>query len=258
MANLAQTYIHLRPFSMTKTEAAEVAGRVQQQIRPVVEHIYRQDVVLDIRFEEGSLKAWFSIAGAIGALYTFVATYKDFKEGVGELCSDAREFGVNVCEIFAAATKVSDNQIYRIEKRLKTPGKLRRLIFKLEKLDEIAGRISNEQLLRELSEVYRILDSVKSDLTEAEHERLLGTFKFKNLAPLNKIPDQILRAPHLAIRNREEFEGYEQDLLEPLMAKPQSLMSENGSIRLLVPALRNEVVYHDVVPIPRAKNDEVD
>ena len=90
--------------------------------------IYGGDVEIEVQIEEGSLITRLTVAGLIiGGMYSHVADYKGFKESVVELCDDAREFAVDVCAPFIKKAGVPKEDVYRFERRLKTPGKLYRL-----------------------------------------------------------------------------------------------------------------------------------
>ncbi len=90
--------------------------------------IYGGGVEVDVQIEEGSLITRITVVGGLllGA-YSTIADYKGFKDRVVEMCDDAREFAVDVCSPFVKKAGVPNEDVYRFERRLKTPGKLYRL-----------------------------------------------------------------------------------------------------------------------------------
>jgi len=83
--------------------------------------------------EEGSLKSRIPVGAALLAIYGGVADYKGFKESIVAMCDDARDFAVDVFGPFSDKAGVPTKDIYRFERRLKTPGKLYRITKRLEK-----------------------------------------------------------------------------------------------------------------------------
>jgi hypothetical protein len=193
MAQLAQTSIHLRPYEITRRRLDELGDYVQEIARNAARAVYGGNVTIDVKLEGGSLKVWVTVGGIINALYIgygVVADYKGFKEGIVELCSEAREFGIDVCGAFTQKAGASKRQIYRVEKRLKAPGKINRLIKKLESLDRMANTLSKAEMRRQLDSVKRDLDLLEKDMTSEEIEGLQNSLKFKNLPPLRDLPER--------------------------------------------------------------------
>lgn len=73
------------------------------------------------------------MGAALLAIYGGVADYKGFKESIVAMCDDARDFAVDVFGPFSDKAGVPTKDIYRFERRLKTPGKLYRITKRLEK-----------------------------------------------------------------------------------------------------------------------------
>jgi hypothetical protein len=205
MAELAQTYIHLRPYEITRRRLDELGDYVQEIARNAARDVYGGNVTIDVKLEGGSLKVWVTVGGIINGLYIgygIVADYKGFKEGIVDLCSEARAFGTDVCGAFTQKAGAPKRQIYRVEKRLKAPGKINRLIKKLESLDRMADRLSNAEMRRQLDSVKRDLELLEKDMTSEEIERLQKTLEFKNLPPLKDLPErrQARDMPKAALR----------------------------------------------------------
>jgi hypothetical protein len=160
MAQLAQTYVHLRPYEITQDKLESLGDAAQEIARNAARDVYGGNVTIDVRLEGGSLKVWMTVVGVLSAIhigYGTVADYKAFKESIGELCNDARKFGFEVCDAFTDTAGASKRQVFRVEKRLTTPGKIKRLIRKLEAIDQMTDKLSKSEMRRQLASIKRDL-----------------------------------------------------------------------------------------------------
>ena len=168
LAQLAQAYIHLKPYAATEKRFTSLGRYAELIAAEAASDIYGGDVVVEIELEEGSLVARVTVVGLLLGLYGGIADYKGFKESVVEMCDDAREFAVDVCGPFTKKASVPKEEIYRFERRLKTPGKLYRISRRLEKLERSATDLSPKSVQKELSSLRAELDAVAADLTTEE------------------------------------------------------------------------------------------
>ncbi len=169
MAQLAQAYIHLKPYTAPEKQLRSLGRYAERVATKAAGDIYGGGVVVEVEIEEGSLLTRVTVVGGIFlGVYGAVADYKGFKESVVEMCDDAREFAVDVCEPFTKKAGVPKEEIYRFERRLKTPGKLYRLSRRLEKLERSATDLSPKSIQKELGSLRAELDSVAADLTQVE------------------------------------------------------------------------------------------
>jgi hypothetical protein len=183
--------------------------------------------------------------------YGIIADYKGFKEGIVELCKDAREFGADVCGAITKNSGASDHQIFRIEKRSKTPGRIRRLIDKLEDLNEIEGQLSKSELARLLERVRRDLELLEKDLSPDEIKTLHQALRFENLPPLKEMPRRRSRpeAQRTVIRSDNE-EGY-----LPLTTTAVTKLTPHPYLSIPLPETKisEPVVYQKSTFVPVAK-----
>jgi hypothetical protein len=127
--------------------------------------------------------------------YYVVGNYKDFKEGVLEIVEDGNKFGAAVSEAFMQATKASRHQIDQKTIRQKVPGKLKRVLNDVERLDEAAAQTSGKYSEVGLSRVSKRLKEVMKELDEDEAAGLAKVLKFKNLPPMENWPDPVIAPP---------------------------------------------------------------
>jgi hypothetical protein len=99
MAELAQTYVHLRPFDLDPEGIGRLGATAREHAVAAAQEIYHGNVTIDIRLEAGSAKLWSTVTGVFTALhisYGIVANYSGFKESITAVCDDARQFGTFV------------------------------------------------------------------------------------------------------------------------------------------------------------------
>jgi hypothetical protein len=106
VAQLAETYIHLRPYDVTKPRLGELGEYLQEVAHTAARVIYRGNVSIDVDLEGGSLKVWVTVAGIISGAhvgYGIVADYKGFR---GVLLSFANMLA-NLVSMSAVASRKS-------------------------------------------------------------------------------------------------------------------------------------------------------
>ena len=138
-------------------------------------NVYGGDVEIEVQIEEGSLITRVTVAGRIflSGAYSHIVDYKGFKERVVELCDDAREFAVDVCVPFIKKAGVPKEDVYRFERRLKTPGKLYRQTKRLDKLEHSIGELSRMDVQQELANMRTDLESVTQDMSVPERSAMM-------------------------------------------------------------------------------------
>jgi hypothetical protein len=216
VTKLAQAYIHLKPYSASDRKVRSLGRYAQRLAIRKAADIYGGGVEIDVQIEEGSLVTRITVAGSLllGA-YSGIADYKGFKESVVEMCDDAREFAVDVCSPFVKRAGVPEEDVYRFERRLKTPGKLYRLSKRLEKLEHSVDELSPRDIQRELSSLRAELDAATKDLSPMDRDKILAGLKRPKLPPPEKwpVPDE----PKVAVGNEVEFQSalFEDETPEP-------------------------------------------
>jgi hypothetical protein len=206
VTNLAQAYIHLKPYPASERKIRSLGRYATRVAIKAAADIYGGGVEVEIQIEEGSLITRITVAGSLllGA-YSAIADYKGFKESVVEMCDDAREFAVDVCGPFIKKAGVAKDDVYRFESRLRTPGKLYSLSKRLERLEHSVNELSPRDVQKELGKLRAQLDTILRDVSPAEklaiETRLLKT---PSLPPPTRwpIPDDV----KVAVQKDEEME----------------------------------------------------
>jgi hypothetical protein len=255
MADLAQTYVHLRPYDVDVEDIRHLGAAAQEHAVAAAREIYRGNVTIDVTLEEGSAKLWVTVAGALTALhisYGIIADYKGFKESIVAICEDAREFGTFVSDRFLKDTAATSAQIYRVERRLKVPGKIRRVIAELERLEN--ANLSEAELSVQLEAVQQMLARIGKELSPQEvaglHQMLLH---FENVKPLKESPPSRHRPrwPRVIIRPEQPAFTFGQQLT------PYTESDHVWDADVDVPSFEKvRLTFHQTVFVPAVDGDD--
>ena len=189
MAQLAQAYIHLKPYSASDKKLRSLGRYAKRLAQRKAAEIYGRGVVVEVELEEGSLKTRVTIIGSILlGTYGGIADYKSFKDSVVEMCSDAKTFAADVCAPFTKKAGVPKEEVYRFERRLKTPGRLYSLSKDLEKLEKSTAELSPRDVQKELARLRGKLDAIAGDLSASEIDSIVSGLKAPHLPPPQKWP----------------------------------------------------------------------
>lgn len=188
MAQLAQAYIHLKPYAASDQKLKTLGRTTKRLAVAAARRVCGGDVDIIVELEEGSLRTRITVIGAIIGIYSTVANYSGFKQSVTELCDDAQKFAVDVCHPFVKKAEANEDQLYRFERRLKTPGKLKRLSRRLERLQRQTSDLSPKNLAKELAAARYDLDQIIEDISPKELELIKKALASPNLPPPNKWP----------------------------------------------------------------------
>jgi hypothetical protein len=206
VTNLAQAYIHLKPYPASDRKVRSLGRYAQKVALKAAADIYGGGVEVDIEIEEGSLITRITVVGGLLlSAYSTIADYKGFKDSVVEMCDDAREFAVDVCNPFVKKAGVPNEDVYRFERRLKTPGRLYRLSKRLEKLEHSVNELSPRAIQKELASLRAELDAATKDLSASDTDKILAGLKRPKLPPPEKWP--IPEEPRIAVGNEDEYQS---------------------------------------------------
>lgn len=196
MAELAQAYVHLKPYEFSPERVRVLGDRVLADAVEIATLLYGGGITVEVTLAEGSGKFWASVHGVLVGVhigYGVIADWKAFKEQVHEICNTAQQYGAQVCGATINEAEAKPKQVFRTERRLKTPGKLYRVMNELEKLDDMAINMPKSQVIEQVARIRWELARVEADLTTEERERLLKVLHYENLGPIKDVP------PHKAI-----------------------------------------------------------
>jgi hypothetical protein len=206
MAQLAEAYVRLRPYYVSEEQLARLGSATDEIARIGALEFYEQSVEIAVQFIEGTLWSKVKLTGAISlGVLTGYASIDGAINTTERLCKSANLFGDYVCSAFIKEAEAKPEQVERVERRLKTPGKLRRVLTRMEWLDMNATRMSKEELENELHRTKLQLESAMKDLDEGER-KALENLEFRRLPPYRNWPTRgdIIEAPRVAIPRLED------------------------------------------------------
>jgi uncharacterized protein (UPF0335 family) len=205
MARVAQAYFHFHT-RLTQREMRKFGRQVDTAARRAALRNFQTSVLINVEIEEGSLIGRVTaFASIVIATTSLVSNYKGVKDGVKEMCQDARSFGTDVCTSAVNLAGVSEKQVYRIERRTKTVGKLSRLLSDIERLEKSIDDLSPAQMRKELGRFNHQLLLIAKDLEPAEKIALDEILEHTALPPPNKWPVNVPDEPRAALKP-EQFE----------------------------------------------------
>jgi hypothetical protein len=135
VAQLAEAYFHLKPFTVSDEDLQRLGRELTAIAAEKASGLFRPDSEIEVRLESGSLKSWTKVIGPLLVIYGVIANYKGFKESTIEIVHYAQSFGGSVIEKFVQENHVAPPQVFRTERRTKTPGKLLRALKAREWLE---------------------------------------------------------------------------------------------------------------------------
>jgi hypothetical protein len=188
MAQVAQAYFHFHT-RIAEKEMRKFGRQVDQAARRAARRNFETAVLINVEIEEGSLIGRVTaFATILIATTSLISNYKGVKDGVKEMCEDARSFGADVCAKAVDLAGVSEKQVYRLERRTKTVGRLGRLLSDIERLEKSIDDLTPAQLRRELGRFNRELQLIANDLEPSEKKALEKVLEQTTLPPPKKWP----------------------------------------------------------------------
>jgi hypothetical protein len=211
MVTVGQAYINLKPFSFDESRIAEFRDKAEENgVVAAIRNYQTRALTLEIELEEGSLRVRMTIIASslVGLLgvghvgYSAIADYKGFKESVKEICEDTRGFGGDFCNKFSHAIGASDSQVFRKERRLKTPGKLLNVMNRLERLEKNYDNMAPNDVKAELKKVREQLDAIAEDVTPDDTTVISKQLRYRKLGNPENWPRERATMPRVGVSGR--------------------------------------------------------
>jgi hypothetical protein len=246
MAQLAEAYIHLKPFYVSAEQLKRLGLATDELARAAALRIYdQQPVAIEVELIEGTLWAKIKVTGAI--IFTVYTGYSSIDGAIAtteRLCKKANIFGDYVCSSFIKESGATPDQVVSIQHRLKTPGKLRRVLLRIDRLDKAASHLSKLQLQERLHKAHHELKAAMEDLTVEEASELKNTLKsLPHLPPVAEWPsDEPPQTPNVMKQAKR-----------PLSPQQELLVKEQAAVSI---PIRKRLEYHnkfEVLPSEASK-----
>ena len=222
MTKIAETYFHLK-VNVEKEKLYELKEYLEYVAAISAKEHFGFEVNIEILVEEGSIKGWLKVAGI---LYAGVAAYGSFRSGIDYLVKDGRGFSDYVIERLHTDTNLPDESYYRTERRLGTPGRIKRLYPKLDELSELLEADYMDSAKAQYEVVQPSITRILEDLDAPEDRKM-----FLETIPRNVIehlpqplpePSEEMRASYAIPREDEIWSlSSEKDLLKKYQTPPK-------------------------------------
>ena len=170
MTVLAQTYLHLA-VDPSRRQISETLLYLEYLAALSARDHFRQDVELEFRIEEGSLKGWLTVIGTLGL--QLLSNYGSLREGIDFAVKDSREFSEWIIQKIKAEVEMPPSALYRTERRLGLAGRIQRLYPLLEATSVLLEGRSSAEALRQLHQVQEQLERIRTELREAGELEIL-------------------------------------------------------------------------------------
>ena len=169
MTRLAETYLRL-DIRLAEPEILELRAYLQERAFTFAEGLFGQAPEVAVRVEEGSITVRLIVAGV---LITGISQYGSFRSGMDYLVKDAGKFSERVLQ-GVKNSGVSEAEIGRFERRLGTPGKIQRIIRRLNRLEARGRDLSKADYEREIQSIRRGLQSILRGVdNKRDHDLIL-------------------------------------------------------------------------------------
>lgn len=203
MARLAQTSIRFREYEIGPTEFERLSVEIDAAAARVAGEIYGPEVEVDVVVEAGSLLVRITvIGGLLLGTYDAISKYKDFREGVELLVHDAEKYGSAIVNEVVKMTGVRKPD--SVAKRDMTPGRISRVIEKLEEIRDLEKHTPKHVLQERLREIARDVQAIERDLQPQELKQVNQVLESGGLPPLEKLPKPDYDDRRAIVRERFE------------------------------------------------------
>lgn len=200
MAQLAQTYIHVKIDHLSDQDFYALVERLEIKATEIAFTVYGRDYDINIRIEEGSLKSWFTVIGPIvGGLYFGIAAFPEFEKGVIKLANYANSFGDKIIEMVESETATSGDDIIHKSRRKKSALRLRKITDNIDELSRSEDKFTKKQRQLLIDDIYRQLYKLTEESNEEEMQTIIDSLPKNRIPQLPDSPSDI-RPPVAALK----------------------------------------------------------
>lgn len=172
---LSQAYIHIESeVAEDELQLEAFKADIEKFARSRVDFFLSPTAPIEVTYEEGSLIARITVLGTIGLLLQGISNYKNFREGIQLIYSDAKRVTDYVISesVFMAGSR--QQNVIRLEARAGVIGSVQKLINQLESIKKGAnGRKLASDLVTKLLEFQKELDKLIDNLVADEDVALV-------------------------------------------------------------------------------------
>ncbi len=189
---LSQAYIHIEPEFLDKDFNIETfKERITAFVKSRTSFFLSPEAIIDVEFEEGSLKARITVMGTILILLQGISNYKDFREGVQFIYSDSRRLAEYIISESLFGTKSRHENIIHLEARAGIIGSVQKVINQLEMIKRGAeGSMVATDITKKIKEAQSEIDKLLSNISDDYDKTFVNTglLDLANRLPENPKP----------------------------------------------------------------------
>ena len=193
---LCESYVHVEPEWLKQVSAVirkEKLSLIRNEIEDFagkrIKFFLSDDVVIEITFTEGSIRATITAYGPIILLIgTAILNYSSFRESIKQLATDMhRASSMLSSEMLFQTNSRNKSEILRIEARKGIVGSIERINNKIDSIDsQLEGKeLSPTRINGELLDLNDMLLKLLSNLKNAEDKKLVTSALIDGVSKLS-------------------------------------------------------------------------
>lgn len=199
MTTLSAVYFEF-DFTLSEEEKLAAKSYYENFIRDISTNLYHQETDVHVELVDGSLKFWLSIAGA---LYLAIGQYGAFRTGINQIIDDAK----TIKRILLSDLKKNGivNEQIKIQKKLYvTPDRIRRILLRIDRLEENKKGLNEKQKKKEIESIFRSVERLSYELdSKKDFDLFISSLKENYILSNYHLP--ILEKRNIYIRREEDL-----------------------------------------------------
>ncbi len=164
---LCQAYIHVEPDEITQELTTQLQNHLESFVKTRVDFFLYSETDINIELQEGSIKLRITVFGTMMALFSAVANYPEFRSGAISMYDDVKRLSEYVISESVFSTKAKHHQIIRVEARTGVIGSTRKIISKLDMVNNNNGKVMADTLTKYINQsgenIEILLNRVKTE-----------------------------------------------------------------------------------------------
>ncbi len=165
---LAQAYLHIEPEDIESIDLDAISEHLSEFLRSRTDFFFTSSADISVEFAEGSIKVYGTVLGTIAAIYSGIATYPSFREGVLLLYEDSKRLSEYVVAEGLFTTNARHQNVVRLEARTGVIGSLRKVVGLIDQARNMNGVKSADKIEEKLVEADTELRLLLSNLNAEE------------------------------------------------------------------------------------------
>ena len=183
-------------FSLIDEKSVE--SYFKELISKFSDQLFSQETLIEVHLSEGSVRTVLIVAGVI---YTAIGQYGSFRSGIDYMVNDSKLLKTIVLSQLIKGG-LDESNILEAKRLQCVPDKIRRVLLKIERLENNLSKLSQEDQIKELHRIKISVKNVFFCLNDKRDQALfIDSINEKYIPNLPQIPDKIERHKILA---REE------------------------------------------------------